>query len=312
MKLIITEPSHFSEKALALLNLHFEVIQLSRLKDLSIHIHEATILFIRLGIHFNASLLQKAKKMKVICTPTTGLDHIDTDFCNKQNIKIISLKGEVDFLGTIPSTAEHTFTLLNAVNRYLNLANHSINEKIWDRNQFKSYNLYGKTLGILGIGRVGKQVANYAHAFGMNVIAYDFIPEIKHPNVTVVKEVQDLFKKSDFLSIHIPLEYENIKFVSKDLIKLMKPTACIINTSRGKVWDEQAIVDALMSHKLRGVATDVVYNEVDEEVFASPIFSIDTHKYNCIITPHIAGATYDSMKMTEEFITAKLLRLFNE
>ena len=87
----------------------------------------------------------------------------------------------------------------------------------------------------------------------------------------------------------------------------MKTTACIVNTSRGKVWDEGTVTDALLNHRIRGVATDVVYEEVSKNPFDSPIFKIDTTQYNCIITPHIAGATYDSMIMTEEFIAQKLI-----
>ena len=88
----------------------------------------------------------------------------------------------------------------------------------------------------------------------------------------------------------------------------MKPNACIINTSRGKIWDEYAVKEALLENKIRGVATDVIYDEVLDNQFNSPIFDIDTNQYNCIITPHIAGATYDSMKTTELFITKKLLK----
>lgn len=307
MKLVITEPSHFSKQAYERLSNNFDVKTLKTTQDLKDHIEEIEILFIRLGIVFNEELLKKAKSLKIICTPTTGLDHIDIGYCKKNNIKIISLKGEVDFLGTIPSTAEHTFTLLTAVNRYLSLATQHTQHQLWNREEFKSFNLFGKTMGILGLGRVGKQVAEYGKSFGMHIIAYDKNPTQQMPEVKKASNPEEVFKTSDFVSIHLPLDDFNIKFVNKTRIELMKPTACLINTSRGQIWDEQAVAEALLSQKIRGVATDVVFDEVSKNRLKSPIFKVDATKYNCIITPHIAGATFDSMTMTEVFIANRLI-----
>jgi D-3-phosphoglycerate dehydrogenase len=308
MKLVITEPTDFSQKALKILSKQFEVHQLDNKKQLSEHINDVSTLFIRLGIQFNERLLKQAKSLKVICTPTTGLDHIDLGYCKKNNIKVFSLRGEYEFLGKIPSTAEHAWTLLMALNRNLINAHKHTQDKQWNRNLFKSYNLAGKNFGILGLGRVGKQVAQYANVFGMNVVAYDKNPAISRNNqVKLLDTPEELFQISDFISIHIPLEDVNINFVNEKLINVMKSTACIVNTSRGKVWNEEAVVNALISQKIRGVATDVIYEEMSDHPFDSPIFNIDTKRYNCIITPHIAGATYDSMQMTELFIAKKLI-----
>ncbi len=308
MKLVITEPKDFSSEAIELLKSKFEVITLKNIDLLHSIIDDVDILFIRLGVFLDQNILKKAKKLKFICSPTTGLDHIDIEYCQEANIQILSLKGEVEFLGSIPSTAEHTWTLLTAVNRKLNLAQNDVNLKNWNRDKFKTYNLKDKTLGILGLGRVGKQVAKYATAFGMKVLSYDTDEEQTFENVESVENPEELFSNSDFLSIHIPLNKNNLNFVDAKLIKQMKRNACIINTSRGKVWDENSVTQALLSRKIRGIATDVVYDEMSNSIFESPIFNIDTTKYNCIITPHIAGATFDSMAMTEIFIAQKLLK----
>lgn len=307
MKLVITEPTNFSEKAIRLLSEKFNVIKLKQTSQIYTQIQSAETLFIRLGIFFSKDLLQKAQNLKYICTPTTGLDHIDLEFCKNNNIRVISLKNERDFLDTIPSTAEHTWTLLMASNRKLYMACESVNAKVWNRNLFKSYNVKGKTLGILGLGRVGSQMANFAKAFDMQIIGYDINQDIQINNVKNVTSAEDLFKLSDFVSIHIPLNENNYKFVNHNLINLMKPTACLINTSRGNVWDEMAVACALKEQKIRGVATDVIYGELSDDFENSPLLSIDSKKYNCIITPHIAGATYDSMQLTEEFIANKLI-----
>lgn len=307
MKLTITEPTDFSKKAIKILSEKFEVIQLNEISQLKIHIRSTDILFIRLGLVFSNDLLQKAENLKYICTPTTGLDHIDLSYCTKNNIQVISLKNERQFLDSIPSTAEHAWTLLMSSNRKLYQACQSVSAKTWKRDLFKSFNLKGKILGILGLGRVGSQMTNFAKTFGMQIMGYDTNQEIQLEDVNTVTSAEELFKSSDFVSIHIPLNDNNFKFVNRNLINLMKPEACIINTSRGKVWDEEAVANALREQKIRGVATDVIYGELSDDFKNSPLLSIDQDKYNCIITPHIAGATYDSMQMTEEFIANKLV-----
>ena len=308
MKLVITEPGNFSTKAYDLLNSNFETIQLSEKSKLIEHIDSVEVLFIRLGIQLNKKFLTKASKLKAICSPTTGLDHIDLDFCAKRDIRIISLKNEQEFLGSIPSTAEHSWTLLQAVNRNLINAHNETIKQTWNRDKFKSFNLASKTIGILGYGRVGKQIAKYAKAFKMNIVIYDDALEKNNdPDVYALETPEELFSIADLVSIHIPHEERNIKFVNQNLIAKMKNNACLINTSRGKIWDEEVVANVLINNKIRGVATDVVFQENSEDIFSSPLFKIDTSRYNCIITPHIAGATYDSMTMTEIFIAEKLL-----
>mgnify|MGYP006421447545 CR=1 FL=1 len=312
MKLIITESGNFSTKAYNLLNSNFKTIQLSDKSKLKEHIDSVEVLFIRLGIQLNKELLTKANKLKIICSPTTGLDHIDVKFCAERGIKIISLKNEQEFLGSIPSTAEHSWTLLQAVNRNLINAHNETIKQTWNRDKFKSFNLANKTIGILGYGRVGKQIANYAKAFKMKIVTYDEALEKNNdPDVHALETPEELFSIADFISIHIPYEEHNTKFVNRDLIAKMKNNACLINTSRGKIWDEEVVANALVNGKIRGVATDVVCQENSKNIFSSPLFEVDTSRYNCIITPHIAGATYDSMKMTEEFIAEKLLEYVN-
>lgn len=308
MKLLITESEDFSKQALNNLSEKFDIQLLPKLNSIEEFIEDVDILFIRLGLIFDQDILTKAKNLKYICSPTTGLDHIDEIYCHKNDIKIISLRGEYDFLESIPSTAEHTWCLLQAVNRNLINAHLSTSSKQWNRDDFKSFNLDKKTLGILGLGRVGKQIAKYGLAFNMKVIAYDTDQSKSFPEVKMLNSPKELFKKSDFISIHIPFTKSNFEYVNKDLLKKMKKKACIINTSRGKIWDESAVKKAIINDDIRGVATDVVYKEISENIFQSPLFEVDTSKYNCIITPHIAGATYDSMSMTELFITQKLLK----
>jgi D-3-phosphoglycerate dehydrogenase len=252
------------------------------------------------------TILNKFPQLKFIITPTTGLNHIDLDFAHKKNIEVLSLKGETEFLNSISSTAEHTWALIMATQRKLIPAVKHTTEYGWNRNLFKGYNLRGKTLGIVGLGRVGKQVATFAQAFGMQVMYYDpFETALTHLG-TKVEDIKSLFSGADVISIHIPLEKETVQYIDASLIRLMKKSASIINTSRGEIWDELAIADALKNKKISAVATDVLGNEFDEKTIKqNPLMKLQSEEYPIIITPHIAGATYDSMHATELFMAKK-------
>ena len=270
---------------------------------------DCEILFIRLGFAIDKEVIQNAKKLKYILTATTGLDHIDLDCFENQGGQVISLKNEVDFLGTIPSTAEHTWGLMLALLRKLPGAFEAVKQGHWNRNPFKGNNIKGKKLGILGLGRVGKQVARYAEAFDMRVGFYDKVSI--ESNHTKFNTPEDLFQWADIVTIHIPWSTENIGFVGKSLFQNSKPLF-IINTSRGAIWNEIDMAALLKEGKLLGLATDVIGNEFDINKNNNPLISLINQNYNIIITPHIAGATFESMALTEEFITQKFLKLIKK
>lgn len=311
MKILLTESEHFSSKAIADLQQHFDV-QVENIQtrdELLLKSIDCEILFIRLGFAIDKEVIQNAKKLKYILTATTGLDHIDVDYFESQGGQVISLRNEVDFLGTIPSTAEHTWGLLLALLRKLPFAFDDVKQGNWDRNPFKGNNLKEKKLGVLGLGRVGKQVARFAEAFDMEVGFYDKVSiESSHAKFDSAKE---LFEWAEIITIHIPLSTENIGFVGKTLFQSSKPLF-IINTSRGAVWNENDMAALLKEGKLLGLATDVIGNEFDINKSTNPLISLANQHYNIIITPHIAGATFESMTMTEEFVTQKFLKLIKK
>lgn len=301
-KIIIAEPEDFSEKA------HKQLCQVGSVvkgpftkKELTAVCQDAEVLILRLGHYIDAELLASST-LKYILTPTTGLNHIDLKEAEKKQIEIISLKGKTEFLQNIPSTAEHTWALLLALLRKIPAAYTDVMQGNWNRDAFKSRNLNALTLGILGFGRVGKQIAKYAEAFGMNYIFFDSNPtEKEHPKA--VSNIEDLWAQSDVLSIHIPLNVENEKFLSQQKINQLKPGVLLINTSRGEIVDEKALVEGLKSGKIGAVATDVLTDEWQPQKRKKNLLLVyaKTNK-NVIITPHIAGATIDSMQLTEEFI----------
>ena len=271
------------------------------------HLSDVDVLIVRLGIKVNAEVIDHAPHLKYIVTATTGTDHIDVGYAEKKKIEIICLKGENDFLRTVPSTAEHTWTLLLSLIRHLPDSFNHVREGGWDRNQFRGHNLKGMNLGIVGLGRVGSQVAGFGQAFGCQVGAFDPFRKNWIDQVEKFERLEDLLAWSTVLTIHIPYDESTSELFSKSMLSHSKRGMWIINTSRAGVWDEQAVTDMLLDSQLAGVATDVVSNENDAvRRKLNPLIEYAKNHTNIIVTPHIGGATFESMKMTEIFIAEKL------
>lgn len=307
MKLLITEIEDFSETAIQELEKKFivdKLIVVSK-ENLLEKIAQYDAIFIRLGLFIDDEIIDKATNLKYILTATTGLDHIDIAYFEQKGGNVISLKNEFDFLGTIPSTAEHTWALLLALTKKLPFAFQSVQDGVWNRNLFKGNNLKGKKIGILGLGRVGKQVAKFAQAFEMDIRYYDI--NTINSNYESFSTPEELFSWSEIITIHIPLNESNKNFINKSLLEKCRHDAILINTSRGAIWDEQIIVTRIVEGKIKGVATDVLSSEYTDDF--NPLISLLNQNFNIIITPHIAGATYESMHMTELFIAQKIINL---
>jgi len=312
MNILITEPKDFNSEQLSILEQYGKVLlgPFSR-KELLKSVSHVEVLIIRLAHRIDEELLGKAPNLEYILTPTTGLNHIDTNITKKRNVRIISLKGETKFLETIPSTAEHSLALMLSLIRKIPAAHKHVLNNDWDRDLFKSHNLNSLTLGILGYGRVGKQMAKYADIFNMPWIFYDTDKKlINSPNS--IENLNVFLGQIDVLSIHIPLEKENENFLNAKNLKNLKRGCYIINTSRGEIVEDEAMATLLRNGYLGGLATDVLNFEQDEHKRnQSVLLKTAKDMDNVIITPHIAGATYQSMWLTEEFIVDKFLKLLS-
>ena len=309
MRVLITESEDFSPKAIAQLQEHFEVTccNIKSKEELLAKISDFEVLFVRLRFKLTQDFLEKTPNLKYILTATTGLDHIDATYFESQAGQVISLRGETDFLDSIPSTAEHSWALLLALLKKIPSSFEDVGDGNWNRDAFKGHNLSGKKIGILGLGRVGKQVAHFAQAFGLEVGYFDIIPQTN--NYKNFSNPQELFGWADIISIHIPLNDSTVNFVNESLLQYCRPNAFLINTSRGNIWDEKYVAEMLKQNKLGGVATDVLGDEYQKEsIKYNPLVQLAHEEYNIIITPHIAGATYESMALTEEFIVSKFLK----
>lgn len=265
---------------------------------------------IGLGLNYDKKIIDAGKKLKIIATASTGTDHIDVKYAKEKGITVLSLKDDREFLNTITGTAELAFLLMLALMRNLLPATKSALDYCWTE-KFRGHNLYQKTLGIVGLGRLGTMVATFGKAFGMNILAFDpYIENEAFENAGCKKvELEELLKLSDAISIHVHLNQETENMFGKKSFDLMKNSAIIINTSRGKIVNEKDILEALNSRKIAGYGTDVLVDELNfnDKFENNPLVEYAKNNNNVIITPHIGGVTFESREATDIFIAKKVI-----
>jgi len=272
------------------------------------HYISAIGIVVRLGITLDKELLSRFNRLSFVATITTGTDHIDTQYCKKEGIQLISLRGHTEFLKEIHATPEHTWGLLLSVMRKIPWAFDSVQKGIFDRRDFFGRELYKKCFGIIGFGRIGKILAQYAHSFGMDVIVYESkdVEEDRYKVKSV--SLEELLKTADIISINLPLNKSTLHFLNEEHFKLMKKNAVLINTSRGAIIDEDALLTALKNNDIAGAALDVLEHESLEQGVSSghPLIKYARSNQNLLISPHIAGSTIESMEETSFFIVKKI------
>ena len=258
------------------------------------------------GAHIKAdrSVLEKAKRLKIIATASTGTDHIDVEYAIQKKIEILHLAKEYELLDNFSATAEMAWCLLLALLRKLPQAFESANQGIWARQKYAGTQLLEKTIGILGFGRLGKMMADIAFGFRMNVIGCDIRPI---DNLKVIQvDFNTLLAQSDILSIHVHLNSETRGMISREAISRMKKGVIIINTSRGAIIDEEAFLEALTAGHIGGAGLDVIQGEWDKGLVNHPLIKYSREHGNLIITPHIGGSTIESIVGAREFMARKL------
>ncbi len=266
------------------------------------------ILDASMKVHFTDTLLSKAKQLQIISCATTGSDHISRKVILEKNIDIRTLREDKELLLNLTPAAELSWTLLLSCSRNLKGAIKHVLNGYWIREQFPSIMLNGKTIGIIGCGRIGTWMSKYANAFGLKVIGYDPFIE-KFPNTIEKVELDDLFKISDFISIHVHLSAETEGMINKRLINLTKPGVILINTSRGKLIDEDALLEGLLSKKIGAVGLDVLDNEPN--IKNSKLYKYALENDNIIITPHCGGYSLDAVELVSIRAAEKIISKIN-
>lgn len=267
-------------------------------------------LFTRLGLAVDAAAMAAAPALRWVVTPTTGLDHIDLEEAARRGIEVISLRGETRFLRTIVSTAEHTWALLLALLRKLPAAHRDVLDGRWRREPFLGEELRSKTLGIVGCGRLGTIVAGYGSAFGMRVMVHDhaFASAADAPEGTQVASLDEVLAAADVLSLHLPLNEETAGYLSRERIRAMKRGAVLVNTARGELVDEAALLEALEDGHLAGAAVDVLSGDGrwDGDIpQPHPLAEYARHHGNLILTPHLGGYGRQALRDTRRFIAER-------
>ncbi len=309
-KILVTEKLDFSPAAVEKLRDMGDLIlaDLDRDELLSV-IRDVNVLWIRLRNNIARDVIQAAPKLKYIVTPTTGLNHIDMECAEEQGVTVLSLRNEVEFLRSVRASSEHTLALMLSLLRNIPAASTSVREGSWQRDPFKGSELHDKTVGLVGFGRIGRLVAQYLHAFGCKIYATD--PAVQSaPGLPYVQFVEfgQLLCQSDIVSLHVNLTNETEDFFGASQFALMKNKSYFINTSRGELIDENALLEVLASGKLAGAALDVLCNEHTLEESMSDLLLYAKENENLLVTPHIGGCTRESMEKTELFMTEKLSR----
>lgn len=269
-------------------------------------------LIIRLNNAVDREVLERAKNLKAVATPTTGTNHLDENFAAKRGVSVISLKGERKFLNSISSTAEHTFGLLLSLMRRIPVAHYSVLSGDWAREKFLGHELSGKTIGIIGFGRLGRMVARYGDTFGMTVLANETDRDVTTPFYVKLCSLETLLKKSDVVTVHVPLNDTTRNLLNARQLRLMKKDAVLLNTARGALVDEQEVVRLLRKKHLAGFAGDVLAGEEKPnfQVLNTPLVRYARMHSNVIITPHIGGAAIEAIDKTDIFIAQKLKKFF--
>ena len=308
IRILNAEPLGYCDEARQVLRSIGELHEEALDRDgLLVIIGDFEVLIVRLGIQVDREVLDAGHRLKAVVSATTGLDHIDMAYAREKGITVLSLRGERDFLQQVTATAEHTFALLLALVRKIPQAYESVKRGEWDRDAFWGCELYGKRLGIVGLGRLGEKVAGYGRAFEMRVFAYDPYRSDWPNDVIRCASLDELLCQADVLSLHVPLNAETAGMIGRRELALLPTGAVVVNTARGAVLDSAALVEALESGHLAGAALDVV--DVERDVAKrqrSPLLAYARTHSNLLITPHIGGATRESMIKTEVFVAQKL------
>jgi D-3-phosphoglycerate dehydrogenase len=306
--ILVSESTGFSVKAAELLRQagHLVLADLDHDGLLSA-VRHADVLWIRLRHRIDAEVLAAAPRLKIIVTPTTGLNHIDLMETHRRGIGVLSLQGEREFLSEVRATAEHTVGLLLALLRRVPVAFEDVRKGHWDRDQFQGRELCNKTVGIVGYGRLGRIVAKYLKAFDSRILVSDArsAPQSIDCGVSAVS-LEELLQESDIVTLHVNLSDRTRRFFGKEQFSKMKPGAWFINTARGELIDETVLLDALRSGRLAGAALDVLCDEWSAKMESHPLVDYARGRDNLLITPHIGGCTVESMEKTEIFMAKKL------
>jgi D-3-phosphoglycerate dehydrogenase len=280
-RVLVREP--IAEAGLALLRERFDV-DVDADSDLAARIGDYEAIVIRSATKLDASLIERAQRLKVIGRAGVGVDNVDVEAATRRGIVVANAPES-----TVISAAEHTIGLLLALSRHIPQAHAALKAGRWERSRYGGLELAGKTLGVLGFGRIGQQVARRALGLEMRVVAHDpFVARERFRELGVERlETRDeVLAAADFLTLHLPLTSETSGSIDAEAFGKLREGARIVNAARGELVDEAALLDALRAGRLAAAALDVF----GSEPYAGPLLELD----NVVVTPHLAASTEEA------------------
>ena len=228
--------------------------------------------------------------IKGINTASTGLNHIDLNYCRNNDIEVVSHKNDLELINDLPSTSELAFGLMMSLMRNIPKSFHSVKDGNWDYEPYVGHQIKGKTIGIIGYGRLGKIMCDLFYGWGVKLLATD-----PYERITTARGVplDELLEKSDVVFLHTHVTDDTRGMVDEEFLSYMKEGSYLINTARGELVDEEAIIESIKVGHLKGYGTDVIKEEFgDIENSKLVEFSINPNN-NVVITPHIGGMTIE-------------------
>ncbi len=267
----------------------FEVIEKQKLskEELKSQIGSYELVLVRSATKLTGDILECANKLKLIGRAGAGVDNIDVDAATRKGIIVMNTPG-----GNTISAAEHTCAMILAVARMLPQAHAELKQNIWDKKKWLGRELEGKILGVIGLGKIGREVALRMQAFGMHIIAFDPMVSEEAANKLDIQlvSIEELFRKADFITLHTPYSEATRNLIRAETIALMKSGVRIVNCARGGIINESDLAEAIMSGKVAAAALDVF--EVEPILPDNPLLKLE----NVIMTPHIAASTVEAQE----------------
>jgi D-3-phosphoglycerate dehydrogenase len=258
------------------------------------------VLVVRSRTRVDRELIDRAASLKLVARPGTGLDNIDVEYARSRGIEVLNSPESL-----VEAVAEHVVLLMLSLSRRVVEASLSTKSGLWEKERFTGYELRGKTLGIVGMGKIGRRVGELCSVFGMSILGYDVVPvprEVVEKLKCSIVDLDTLFSSSDYVTLHVPLTRETSRMVGKRLLSLMKSGSFLVNTSRGGVVDEAELAEALKAGRIAGAGLDVFESEPP----SGPILSAP----NTVLTPHIGGQTVEAQADAIRVVGRKIAEFF--
>lgn len=316
MTTILLAEKEYSKKAIVRLKKVGEVVLFDSLMVFKKNLKRAEVIVTALEVKLDKSLLDLAPKLYLIGSRTTQLRYIDLDECAKRNIKVVNVKTNSFVLRHTPSTAEEAMALILALWRNIPWAFNSIKQGRWERKKYGGRELEGKTIGLIGFGRLGRLMARYSKAFGLKTVAYDPYVTTATMRKSGVKKItlERLLCTSDVVSLHAAYNNFTRGMLKEKHFRLMKPVAIFINTARGEITDEKALLKALKKQWIAGAAIDTLANESPDgnHLRNNPLVQYAKTHENLIIVPHLGGATKEATERTQIHVSNLIVKVLQK